>query len=1220
MRSTTLAMVMFCGLAAPVAAQLLPAARPVMAQRLAADSGWIGHTGSTSERQRIYSAIITSPGASWMRLSLGQTVLSGNTEIESATTLVITSLRDGEQQILNADHLRQWAHTSAYFNGDSVRVELFASPGTGLSRVTVDRIDSAPGPAVADSLCSADDRVLSSDNRVGRLMPAGCTAFLISDTGRCLLTAGSCTLGAGSVVQFNVPLSEPNGALVHPSPRHQYPVDAASVQSAATAAGDNWAYFGVHPNSNTQIGAAASQGSSYALANAPTSGPYTIRIAGYGTVTLPISMTWNQVQKVASGPLISLVGSSIGHQVDTTTGNEGSPIQLAATGEAIGIHTGDGCVQPGGPEVNTGTAVQNPQLQAALASPAGICSYSVSSVEPPIYLSSDAAGRLVTVNRSSGGFGAVGNTGIPGVLAGLAYDRGRGRFYASRFNPSGPDELYILSAETGAATLVGIINATPAVPDVSGLAYDPNRDVLYGIDQGSGRLYRINFETAEATPIGIGLNPNVGAIEFEAVSGILYGIEDDPQLGSRLIRIDTVTGIGIPVGLLGAGFTDCDGLAYSSEDRFLYTVNQSTSQVLQIDPATGQATVVGDASPMNGPSYGMAGRNDCSAPCTPNTPSPAVAQFEVSIFASMYWSACPNQKVFAVDATPRMLYDVLTATAQVTPLGTLSSTGQISGMTWNGEGLHAIDLATGNLFHIDTDSAQATLVGSTGITGWQGLASDPTAFSRIYGITQNNNLYRIAAGPGGGGATELVAAGVGSLVAALEFDNSGQLWGIEFSTGRILKIDKNTGAITHIATTIAGMQGLDFDDAGAMYGYSTGTHSLYTINTASGVATLRGQTSTTSIKSIAFGYARGRGDAGGAVAGPTPTATPGLYDPTDLTRTTPIRIDPAKLVDETHRGTPAGFHARNGILVPGELPLELAAPQQRGRAGDASCGGTLIDFDDDYAVCAFELTTRLTTRYAEQGVIFEGPGGRDGGAVLNTCANLGISGHSGDNVLAFNSAASLSDGGVPQGPQTLRFPSPVSSIQVMAASPTGSGDLTVAAYRGAVQVASRTIPLSSTMAPVLVLGGGITHAVITSTAPSFALDDVCFVQSCPTRYDFYFGPTNPPPLVVADSPNTFYRPPVDMDSTTLYYWRVVARNCCGQTEGPLWHYTTLCYPNCDGSTIAPILNIADFSCFLQKFAAGDIYANCDNSSVPPVLNIADFSCFLQRFAAGCPGR
>jgi hypothetical protein len=60
-----------------------------------------------------------------------------------------------------------------------------------------------------------------------------------------------------------------------------------------------------------------------------------------------------------------------------------------------------------------------------------------------------------------------------------------------------------------------------------------------------------------------------------------------------------------------------------------------------------------------------------------------------------------------------------------------------------------------------------------------------------------------------------------------------------------------------------------------------------------------------------------------------------------------------------------------------------------------------------------------------------------------------------------------------------------------------------------------------------------------------------------------------------------------------------------------------CYANCDNSTTVPFLNVADFGCFLGKFAAGDAYANCDGSTIVPVLNVADFGCFLTKFAAGC---
>jgi hypothetical protein len=60
-----------------------------------------------------------------------------------------------------------------------------------------------------------------------------------------------------------------------------------------------------------------------------------------------------------------------------------------------------------------------------------------------------------------------------------------------------------------------------------------------------------------------------------------------------------------------------------------------------------------------------------------------------------------------------------------------------------------------------------------------------------------------------------------------------------------------------------------------------------------------------------------------------------------------------------------------------------------------------------------------------------------------------------------------------------------------------------------------------------------------------------------------------------------------------------------------------CYANCDGSTVGPVLNVQDFSCFLNRFASGETYANCDSSTFPPVLNIQDFSCFLNAFASGC---
>lgn len=85
----------------------------------------------------------------------------------------------------------------------------------------------------------------------------------------------------------------------------------------------------------------------------------------------------------------------------------------------------------------------------------------------------------------------------------------------------------------------------------------------------------------------------------------------------------------------------------------------------------------------------------------------------------------------------------------------------------------------------------------------------------------------------------------------------------------------------------------------------------------------------------------------------------------------------------------------------------------------------------------------------------------------------------------------------------------------------------------------------------------------------------------------------------------------NLDGGSLNAWSLTL------TPGQLPTCVGACYANCDNSTVVPILNANDFSCFLNAFAAGQSYANCDNSTVVPILNANDFSCFLNAFAAGC---
>jgi hypothetical protein len=76
-------------------------------------------------------------------------------------------------------------------------------------------------------------------------------------------------------------------------------------------------------------------------------------------------------------------------------------------------------------------------------------------------------------------------------------------------------------------------------------------------------------------------------------------------------------------------------------------------------------------------------------------------------------------------------------------------------------------------------------------------------------------------------------------------------------------------------------------------------------------------------------------------------------------------------------------------------------------------------------------------------------------------------------------------------------------------------------------------------------------------------------------------------------------------------------NACGSAISAPSN-VSICYANCDRSVNAPILSVADFVCFLNRFRYEEDYANCDGSTTPPVLNAGDFVCFLQKFRAGCP--
>lgn len=372
------------------------------------DSGFVSvDDAQLADHQRaiqesVWSTVVQVDDAGWIRLRFGEVSLAKSTEHVRESYIRITSLEDGYEQYLDTQSLKEWSNTSAYFNGSAVRVELMVSPNTTaqINRVQVRGVQVSAPVSVDRSICfSVDDRVLSSDPRDGRLMPIGCSAWLFGEHGSCFLTASHCSPGGGDVMQFNVPLSSSGGGYRNPPPQDQYVVDGASVQRSSNIfIGNDWAFFGTFDNSTTGLSPLAAQGLSHTLANSmPPVDGRPIRITGYGTVSSPVSPTWNGVQKTHVGPLISISGDRVQYQTDTTGGNSGSVILDDSTNTAIGIHTNAGCGSGGG--ANNGTGLSNSGLQNALANPIGICeprSIQASLLLEPTHVSPDG-GDAVTL-------------------------------------------------------------------------------------------------------------------------------------------------------------------------------------------------------------------------------------------------------------------------------------------------------------------------------------------------------------------------------------------------------------------------------------------------------------------------------------------------------------------------------------------------------------------------------------------------------------------------------------------------------------------------------------------------------------------------------------------------------------------------------------------------------------------------------------------------------
>ena len=279
---------------------------------------------------------ISETGATWLRLFFKDVNLGNN------STITITSKLDGATQTLNSQTIDDWNNSSAYFNGDAVTVTLSVasndtSVGINITELSVGELD----PTIKSQCGSNDDRVDSADDAIGRIVPIGCTGWIITN-GK-LVTAGHCVGSRAEVIEFNVPKSNPDRTIVHPGPEDQYPIgNFVSPYPGNASQANDWAVFDGFANSQTGLTPIQGQGASYnVVQDAPGAN---ITITGFGTDT----GIDNQTQQIHTGPLSSSTNTFVRYRTDTTGGNSGSPIIDTATGNAVGVHAYGGCSGSGG--------------------------------------------------------------------------------------------------------------------------------------------------------------------------------------------------------------------------------------------------------------------------------------------------------------------------------------------------------------------------------------------------------------------------------------------------------------------------------------------------------------------------------------------------------------------------------------------------------------------------------------------------------------------------------------------------------------------------------------------------------------------------------------------------------------------------------------------------------------------------------------------------------
>jgi len=430
-------------------------------------------------------------------------------------------------------------------------------------------------------------------------------------------------------------------------------------------------------------------------------------------------------------------------------------------------------------------------------------------------------------------------------IGGAAWDHGKGQLQILT-RRAGLSELRTFSPETG---LFGYIDAFTATTTLAGLAYAEDSAQLYSIDTATGDLVEIDmflYEVIAVGSLGIDVAGASLGLSIDDATGTPYLLERDPGTSdTSLWRLDRQTGAARLESNLGAGWdptsfaieatpapgtpwitlqdhTVAEGNAGATITQVPITISPASAETIHLGYsfASDSAGITKDFSNAMGWIAIAPGATSASIPVTIlgdllHEGDERLIVELTFLGASSALAARRRSGVTITDDDPLPKYagylvsgSGTLATAELhQPATTLATIAALGGVVPRGgefvgasiSPLYVWDDASNNLLAVDTGTGAVTVVGNSApLDGgtWSGLAWDGTT-STLYALSNNGastRLYTVALTPFA--VTSVPATGqiaCEECVALAADPITGELWAIDRSEGRLVRLDKGDG-------------------------------------------------------------------------------------------------------------------------------------------------------------------------------------------------------------------------------------------------------------------------------------------------------------------------------------------------------------------------------------------------------------------------------------------